>query len=56
MKSHVKRITGRHVQIDQEGKLTDIQNDAVIICAGGILPTDFLRKIGVTCETKYGTP
>ncbi|MFQ5575347.1 MAG: NAD(P)-binding domain-containing protein [Terriglobia bacterium] len=56
MKSEVKKIAERHVQIDQEGKLMDIRNDAVIICAGGILPTDFLKKIGITCETKYGTP
>lgn len=56
MKAEVKKITDRHVQIDQEGKLMDIRNDAVIICAGGILPIDFLKKIGITCETKYGTP
>jgi thioredoxin reductase (NADPH) len=38
----------------REGLLTII-NDAVIVCAGGILPTDFLRKIGINIETKYGT-
>ncbi len=32
-----------------------IENDAVLICAGGILPTDFLRSIGVEIETKRGT-
>jgi len=32
-----------------------IKNDAVIVCAGGILPTAFLNSIGVKVETKYGT-
>jgi thioredoxin reductase (NADPH) len=56
MKSHVKNITPTHVQIEQEGKLIEIPNDAVIINAGGILPTGFLKEVGVTVETKYGTP
>jgi thioredoxin reductase (NADPH) len=56
MKSHVKRITDRHVEIDQDGKLIDIRNDAVIVCIGGMLPMDFLKKIGIAFETKYGTP
>ena len=32
-----------------------LENDAVIISAGGVLPTAFLNSIGVTVETKYGT-
>ena len=32
-----------------------VRNDAVIISAGGILPTEFLRKIGLEVATKYGT-
>ena len=32
-----------------------IDNDAVIVCAGGILPTPFLKSIGIEVETKYGT-
>jgi hypothetical protein len=27
----------------------------VIVSAGGVLPTDFLRRIGIFVETKYGT-
>jgi len=34
----------------------EIGNDAVIVCAGGILPGAFLRSIGVEIETKHGTP
>ena len=33
----------------------EIANDAVIICAGGILPSAFLKRIGVDIETKHGT-
>lgn len=31
-----------------------IKNDGVIVCAGGILPTPFLKQIGIEVETKYG--
>ena len=30
-------------------------NNAVIVCAGGVLPTGFLRSIGIDIETKHGT-
>jgi hypothetical protein len=30
-------------------------NDAVIVNAGGILPADFLRRVGIYVEMKYGT-
>ncbi len=29
-------------------------NDAVIVCAGGVLPTEFLKNSGVRIETKFG--
>jgi len=32
-----------------------LPNDAVIVSAGGVLPTPFLQKIGIEVETKYGT-
>jgi thioredoxin reductase (NADPH) len=32
-----------------------IENEAVIVCVGGILPTGFLKQIGIEVETKYGT-
>ena len=31
-----------------------IKNDGVIVCAGGILPTPFLKQIGIEVETKHG--
>jgi hypothetical protein len=33
----------------------EIENDSVIISAGGILPTTFLQGIGINVETKWGT-
>jgi len=55
MKSNVKRITETQVELEQDGKAIVIDNDAIIINAGGILPTGFLKKIGIEVETKYGT-
>jgi thioredoxin reductase/ferredoxin len=55
MKSNVKAIYPERVEIDQEGTLHDVRNDAVIIAAGGVLPTPFLKKIGIEVETKHGT-
>ncbi len=55
MKSNVKRITEAQVELEQDGKAIVIDNDAIIINAGGILPTGFLKKIGIEVETKYGT-
>jgi len=55
LQSSVKRI-GRHdIDIEQQGRQMKIRNDAVIVCAGGILPTAFLASIGIEVETKYGT-
>lgn len=53
--SNVMKIAEDHVQITQEDRLIEIPNEAVIIAAGGILPTPFLQKIGIEVETKYGT-
>jgi hypothetical protein len=43
------------VVIEFEGKSERIANDAVIVCAGGLLPTPLLQKIGIQFETKFGT-
>lgn len=55
LRSGVKRIGVNDIEIEQAGHRTTIRNDAVIVCAGGILPTPFLRSMGVEIETKYGT-
>ncbi|MBL1275372.1 MAG: NAD(P)-binding domain-containing protein [Ectothiorhodospiraceae bacterium] len=55
LKSTVKEITEKQVVLNtQDGEIT-IDNDAIIVCAGGILPTPMLKSLGVTIETKRGT-
>jgi thioredoxin reductase len=54
-KSNVAEITEKTVKIDSQGEIVEIPNDGVIVNAGGILPTPFLKQIGIEVETKYGT-
>lgn len=53
--STVEAIGADHVKIAHEGKVHSMANDAVIICAGGLLPDQFLRDAGIAVETKFGT-
>jgi len=55
MRSSIRRIGADHVQLTHNSEPTAIKNDAVIVCAGGILPTTFQKNIGIEVETKYGT-
>jgi thioredoxin reductase len=55
LKSNVKQIEIGKVILDQDGKRIELRNDAVIVSAGGVLPTPFLKEIGILVETKYGT-
>jgi len=55
LQSSVKKIGHRDVEIEHRGRRMKIKNDAVIVCAGGILPTAFLKSVGIEVETKYGT-
>lgn len=55
LKSTVKLVEKDKLVLEQDGKTFDIPNDAIIVCAGGILPTPFLKEIGVLVETKFGT-
>lgn len=55
LKSAVKEIVHDAVTIEHEGQVLTLKNDVVIVCAGGILPTPFLKEIGIMVETKHGT-
>jgi thioredoxin reductase (NADPH) len=55
LKSQIKAISESSVEISYEGQNQVLPNEAVIVCAGGILPTEFLKSIGINMETKYGT-
>jgi thioredoxin reductase len=53
--SKVNRIGENDVELEQNGRRLRLRNDAVIVCAGGVLPTAFLKSVGIEVETKYGT-
>jgi len=55
LSSTVKRIGKDRVELVHRNRPMVVRNDAVIVCAGGILPTDFLKRSGIRIETKYGT-
>lgn len=55
LSTNVTGFTEDKVTIDKGGEKIEIPNDAAIICAGGILPTGFLKETGINVETKHGT-
>jgi thioredoxin reductase/NAD-dependent dihydropyrimidine dehydrogenase PreA subunit len=55
LSSQLKNIEADAVTIEHKGELKRVANDSVIVNAGGILPNDFLKSIGIEVETKYGT-
>ncbi len=55
LRSGVKAISSEGVTLVKEEDTMELHNDAVIVCAGGILPTPFLKEIGILVETKHGT-
>lgn len=55
LSSKVRGIEQRVVAIEHDGQVRTLPNEAVIVCAGGELPTPLLRQIGIRFETKFGT-
>lgn len=55
LKSNVIKIDASNVTLDYDGESLEFPNDGVIVCAGGVLPTPFLKEIGVMVKTHYGT-
>lgn len=55
LSSNPKAIDEQSITLVSNDEEISVPNDAVIINAGGILPTGFLKKIGIQVETKYGT-
>lgn len=54
MESRVMRIAADRIEIETRGRRQTYLNDTVIICAGGVLPAEFLRKAGIRIETVHG--
>lgn len=55
LSSQVLAIKPDGVLINRDEGPLELENDAVIVNAGGILPTGFLKEVGIEVETKYGT-
>jgi thioredoxin reductase (NADPH) len=55
LESNVQQIDKESVVVNYRGKPLELQNDAVIVSAGGVLPTEFLKNVGIEVATKYGT-
>ena len=55
LRADVRTIEPTRVLIERAGTVHAVPNDAVIVCAGGLLPTLLLDDIGVSVERKFGT-
>ncbi len=55
LNSQIREIRPEAVLLKQKDGEVQVNNHAVIVNAGGILPNDFLRSIGIEVETKWGT-
>ncbi len=55
LKSSIIGIAPDSVAIETEKGPRKIKNESIIVCAGGVLPTPFLKKIGIHVEEKFGT-
>ena len=55
LESTVKNIETDSVQMQTKEGPATLRNDAVIVCAGGLLPTPLLQKVGIKFATKHGT-
>ena len=53
--SNVKQILDGSVEISVNDEVGTIANDAVVVSAGGILPSAFLKTVGIHVETKWGS-
>ncbi|MDP9044647.1 MAG: NAD(P)-binding domain-containing protein [Pseudomonadota bacterium] len=53
--TQIASIESEQVHLKSPSGVESLPNDAVIVCAGGVLPTPLLQKVGIAFETKYGT-
>jgi len=53
--TNITQIFEKSVRLSRGEETADLPNDYVFIFAGGQPPNEFLKKVGVNIETKYGT-
>ncbi len=56
MPSVVKAIAPQSVRLEMNGEEKNVPNDDVIVMAGGVMPFEFLKEIGIEMRTLYGEP
>ncbi|CAG1018355.1 partial Ferredoxin--NADP reductase, partial [Burkholderiaceae bacterium] len=54
LRSNVKSIEQQTVHLEEDTVVRALRNDAVIVCAGGLLPTPLLQRVGIQFDTKFG--
>jgi thioredoxin reductase len=54
LESTVREIGMDNIALKHGDDILERPNDAVIVCAGGELPTPMLKKMGVQVDTRYG--
>lgn len=52
--SHLREIRPTEIDLEADGRLQTRDNDFVFVFAGGELPVDFMRSIGIEVERKFG--
>jgi thioredoxin reductase (NADPH) len=55
LESTVEVIDSESVRLKTQAGTKTLRNDAVIVCAGGQLPTPLLQQIGIEFDTKHGS-
>jgi thioredoxin reductase (NADPH) len=55
LQTNVSSIRDDSLVLESLGKKIVLENDAVIVCAGGIMPKGILEEIGIKFAVKYGT-
>jgi thioredoxin reductase len=54
LESTVVSVAPDSVELKTQAGTSTLRNDAVIVCAGGLLPTPLLQQIGIEFATKHG--
>jgi thioredoxin reductase/NAD-dependent dihydropyrimidine dehydrogenase PreA subunit len=54
LSSQILQIDKLSVKLATTASVVDLPNDSIIVCAGGVLPTDFLKSLGIATTTKHG--
>ncbi|HXF16751.1 MAG TPA: NAD(P)-binding domain-containing protein, partial [Burkholderiales bacterium] len=54
LESETVEIQLRKIVLKHKNNVFSLRNDVLIVCAGGLLPTQFLRNLGILVETHHG--